>query len=254
MKLNQRLIQSSLWCGKAFVFDEIDSTNDYLLNHCQTLEKGSVCLAEKQTAGRGRRGRHWYSPQSQNLYCSLLWHYSCAEIENLSALSLVVSLVIAESLQAQKVADIQIKWPNDIYYQGKKMGGILIESKADNQGVYLVIGIGLNLGITQVDESVVTQPWADLSAYHFDRNALACHLIESLQKNLHIYPLVGFADYQKRWQHFDLFYQQAVKLVTEKAEIHGISQGINEQGELLLLQGDQVNAFSIGEMSLRAEK
>lgn len=123
MKLNQSQIQEALLCGQAFVFDEINSTNAYLLEHYQTFEQGSVCLAETQTAGRGRRGRTWFSPESQNLYFSILWHYKQEELDNLPALSLVVSLIIAEALQAQNVQDIQIKWPNDVYYQGKKWVG-----------------------------------------------------------------------------------------------------------------------------------
>lgn len=253
MKLNQAQIQSALICGQAIVFDEIDSTNEYLLTHHQTLENGTVCLAEKQTAGRGRRGRTWYSPESENLYFSILWHYPMEDAANLPPLSLVVALIIAESLQAQNVDDIQIKWPNDIYYKGKKMGGILLETKANRNGLDLVIGIGLNLGMTKVDESIVTQAWADLSQYHFDRNKLACELAHALQKNLKIYPLVGFSHYAERWQTFDIFRNKAVKLLTESDEIHGISLGINELGELMLKQGDTVQNFGIGEISLRAE-
>ncbi|QIM67320.1 biotin--[acetyl-CoA-carboxylase] ligase [Mannheimia granulomatis] len=253
MKLNQAQIQSALICGQAIVFDEIDSTNEYLLKHHQVLENGSICLAEKQSAGRGRRGRSWYSPESENLYFSILWHYPTEDTANLPPLSLVVALIIAESLQAQEVEDIQIKWPNDIYYKGKKMGGILLETKANRLGLDLVIGIGLNLGMTQVDKNVVTQAWADLSQYHFERNQLVCHLAHELQKNLKIYPLVGFSHYVERWQAFDIFHNKAVKLITEADEIHGISLGINEQGELMLKQGDIVQNFGIGEISLRAE-
>lgn len=252
MKLNQAQIQNALICGKAIVFDEIDSTNEYLLKYQQELESGSICLAEKQTAGRGRRGRTWYSPESENLYFSILWHYPLKEAVNLPPLSLVVSLIIAESLQAQNVADIQIKWPNDIYYQGKKMGGILLESKTNRDSLNLVIGIGLNLGMTKVDENIVTQAWADLSQYRLDRNQLVCRLAFELQKNLKIYPLVGFSHYAERWQEFDIFRNKAVKLITEGDEIHGISLGINEQGELMLKQGETIQNFGIGEMSLRA--
>lgn len=252
--LQQREIQSSLLCGEAQVFDEIDSTNEYLLQHCHNLPLGSVCIAESQTAGRGRRGRQWYSPVGQNLYFSLLWRYErLPENSPLSSLSLVVALIIAESFQNLGVADIQIKWPNDIYYQGKKMGGILIESKMDSDGAYLIIGIGLNLSMQTVDERVVTQAWSDLSAYHFDRNELLKTLLPNLQKMLENYPLVGFAPYQTRWNGFDLFYQKPVKLVTEQNEIHGISLGVNQNGELLLQQGENLTAFAIGEMSLRAE-
>lgn len=253
MKLNQTQIQQALLCGQAVVFNEIDSTNEYLLKHYKTLEQGSVCLAEMQTAGRGRRGRTWYSPQSQNLYFSTLWHYKIDEVEHLPALSLVVSLLIAESLTAQNVPNIQIKWPNDIYHNGKKMGGILIETIADRTGVHLVIGIGLNLAMEVVEQGAITQAWSDLSAYHFDRNELTCRLAFELQKNLKIYPLVGFAHYAERWQKFDIFHHQPVKLVTENNEIHGISQGINAQGELLLKQGETISAFAIGEMSLRSD-
>lgn len=253
MKLNQAQIQEALLCGKAIVFDEIDSTNQYLLTHHQTLESGTICLAEKQTAGRGRRGRAWYSPQSENLYFSILWHYPTENASNLPPLSLVVALIIAESLQAQNVEDIQIKWPNDIYYQGKKMGGILLETKTNRSTLDLVIGIGLNLGMATVDENVVTQAWSDLSQYHFDRNQLVCRLAHELQKNLKIYPLVGFSHYAERWQKFDIFRHKAVKLITEADEIHGISLGINEQGELVLQQGDTIKYFGIGEISLRAE-
>lgn len=253
MKLNQAQIQSALICGQALVFDEIDSTNEYLLKHHQELENGSVCLAEMQTAGRGRRGRTWYSPESENLYFSILWHYPTSDAANLPPLSLVVSLIIAESLTAEKVEDIQIKWPNDIYYQGKKMGGILIETQATRSGLDLVIGIGLNLGMTKVDETVVTQAWSDLSQYHFDRNNLVCRLAYELQKNLKIYPLVGFSHYAERWQAFDIFRNKPVKLITEAAELNGISQGINEQGELVLKQNDDIQYFGIGEISLRAD-
>lgn len=249
--LDQAQIQQALLGGQAVVFSEISSTNDYLLNHAHELEQGSICLAERQSAGRGRRGRAWYSPKSQNLYFSLLWRYDTDEVADLSALSLVVSLIIAETLQAQGVAAVQIKWPNDIYYQGKKMGGILIEIKAEQGGVALVIGIGLNLAMANDSNQHITQPWADLSAYQFDRNKLASELAYQLQKNLKIYPLVGFSYYLERWQSFDIFAQKAVKLVTETHEIYGISQGINEKGELLLRQGNQINAFRIGEISLR---
>lgn len=250
MKLDATKIQSALLYGQAVVFEEISSTNDYLLTHFDRLGQGSVCLAERQSAGRGRRGRSWYSPDSQNLYFSMLWHYENS-VADLSALSLVVSLVIAESLQAQGVKDIQIKWPNDIYHQGKKMGGILIETKTDHSGIYLVIGIGLNLAMQAQADQHITQAWADLANYQFDRNRLTAELACQLQKNLKIYPLVGFSHYLERWLAVDLFRNQAVKLVTENAEIHGISQGINEKGELLLKKGEQVRSFGIGEVSLR---
>lgn len=251
--LDKNTIQAALTCGEALVFDEIDSTNEYLLTHCNTLRCGTVCLAESQSAGRGRRGRQWYSPLGQNLYFSMLWKYPLPQNEQISSLSLVVALVIAETFEELGVQDIQIKWPNDIYYQGKKAGGILIESKMDRSGMAIVIGIGLNLAMNAIDPKIVNQPYADLAQYHFNRNELAATLAKRLQKMLSDFPMSSLENYLERWRKFDCFYQKAVKLVTTTTEIHGISQGINQNGELLLEINGEMQAFAIGEMSLRAE-
>lgn len=251
---NQAEIHSALLCGELKLFEEIDSTNEYLLMHANQLPNGSLCLAECQTAGRGRRGRQWYSPQSENLYFSMLWRYENSNFSALSSLSLVVALVIAETFEQLGVEEIQIKWPNDIYYQGKKTGGILIENKLDKYGISLVIGIGLNLGMGTVDQTVVTQAWADLSTYRLNRSQLAAQLANKLQHTLLAFPYTHCSDYLSRWQRFDIFYRQPVKLLTEQGEIHGISQGINEKGELLLERGGQIECYAIGEISLRAQE
>ncbi|MWQ58940.1 biotin--[acetyl-CoA-carboxylase] ligase [Glaesserella parasuis] len=251
MGFDQHLITSALTQGQTLVFKEIDSTNEYLLTHYKTLPSGSLCVAESQTVGRGRRGRQWYSPESQNVYFSMLWHYPSLDIPQLSSLSLVVSVLIAETFQTLNVPHIQIKWPNDIYYQGKKMGGILIESRVDKTGIYLVIGIGLNLGMNTVDKNVVTQAWSDLSEHQIDRSQLVAELAKHLQNALVTYPQTTFEPYAERWQQFDIFRHQAVRLITENEEIHGISLGINEEGELILQQGEIIRRFATGEMSLR---
>lgn len=247
---NQEKIQQVAQ-GEVFIFEAVESTNEFLLNRYSTLNSGSVCIAESQTAGRGRRGRTWYSPQSDNLYFSLLWRYPNAQVADLSALSLVVAMVIAESLTAQQIPDIQIKWPNDIYFRGKKAGGILIESRCDNSGFYLVIGIGLNLGMSNVDTDIVNQPWADFAEFQLDRTACAIDLIDGLQTVLAHYPQTGFAPFATQWQRWDFFKSTPVNLLLENETISGIAQGVNSKGELLLLQEDKIHTFAIGEISVR---
>lgn len=250
--LNLDLIEQTA-LGVCFHFAEIDSTNAFLLKHCRHLPNGSVCIAETQLVGRGRRGRTWYSPRSQNLYLSLFWHYGQNNRQDLSALSLVVAMAIVKTLKQQQIPDLQIKWPNDIYFQGKKMGGILIESKADQTGIYLVIGIGLNLGMAAdtATEQVITQPWSDLAKFQLDRSQYAAELVRALQQALLDFPQTGFAPYVAQWQAMDFLANQPVQLHLEQETLCGIAQGINEKGELLLQQGTQLTAFAIGEISVR---
>lgn len=251
--LNATYIQAALPYGQVSVFDEIDSTNNYLLNRIGQLTSGSLCLAECQTAGRGRRGRQWYSPVGQNLYFSLLWKYPPPLPASIPSLSLRVALVVAETFVAEGVSDIQIKWPNDIYYQGKKAGGILIESRPAQGGIALVIGIGLNLGMGGVDPTIVNQAWAELSTFQIERNQFAARLAVTLQHMLHDFPIEHDVQFVSRWQKFDAFYQKKVKLLTENDEIHGVAYGITPSGELLLEIEGQRHAFAIGELSLRLD-
>lgn len=253
MKLNQTLIQSALRYGEVKVFEQIDSTNEYMLEHYKQLTSGSICLAECQTAGRGRRGRQWYSPVSENLYFSMLWQYERSALPHLCSLSLAVAIIIAETFEYLRVPQIQIKWPNDIYYQGKKMGGILIENRTEGENLYLVIGIGLNLAMPPIDAKVIDQPWADLSEFRLDRNQLAASLAEQLQQMLISFPHLDVSELLTRWQKFDCYDQKPVQLLTEQGSIYGIAQGINHKGELLINQNGNITAFAIGEISLRAD-
>lgn len=249
---NRDEISSALLCGEVHHFSEISSTNEYLLQHARHIPCGSICLADSQTAGRGRRGRTWYSPPGQNLYLSLLWKYSTLPAQ-LSTLSLLVALVLADSLRELGVTDIQLKWPNDIYYKHKKAGGILIETQCHHNGIEVVIGIGLNLAMTRVDPTVVTQAWTDLSSFQLERERLISHFAPKLQRMLRDFPTLPLSEYLSKWREFDCFYQKPVKLLMQNREIAGIVQGIDlHTGELLLQADEKTHAFAIGEISLRA--
>ncbi len=247
--LNSSVIQQKLEQGELYFFDTLDSTNEYLLTHCKTVSQGSICITKTQTAGRGRRGREWIAPVG-NLNYSLNWCYPINTNLSLPPLSLIVGLIAIESLQQQGVQDLSIKWPNDIYHQGKKVGGVLIELKTAPPHIHLVIGVGLNLApIPQ--ENRINQPVSDLSQYSVDINQLVIGLTDKLQKMLKDYPQTGFKPYYKMWKSYDLFYQQDVSVITDSQIYTGISQGINEQGELALQQQNEIKHFAIGEVSLR---
>lgn len=252
--LDQAEINRTLTYGSALVLRSVDSTNEFLLqNH--DLPSGTVCAAEMQTAGRGRRGRQWHSPFAQNLYFSLLWHFQLPP-ERLQALSLVVGICLADTLTELGVDNISIKWPNDIYFDGRKLGGILIESRTFSpEKQELVIGIGLNLAMQQADGAAIEQAWANLneSAVQLERNQLVATLANNLQHVLLQVEQHGVAPYLQRWRQYDHFYQKPIKLLLPESELHGIGQGIDsDSGELLLKTNDgQVQRFHIGEISVR---
>ncbi|MDP8161737.1 biotin--[acetyl-CoA-carboxylase] ligase [Pasteurella skyensis] len=250
-ELNNTFIQQQMSQGQLYLFDCIDSTNEYLLTHCKTVPQGSVCIAKTQTAGRGRRGRQWIAPQG-NLNYSLVWHYPIKQNLLLSPLSLIIGLMVIETLQQQGVKDLSIKWPNDIYHKGKKIAGVLVELKTSLPNIYLVMGIGINLAKIMDKQDKINQPVSDLSEYVIDYNQLVICLTKKLHQVLIDYPQTGFKSYTQIWQHYDLFFQKEVSVITETQTYCGISQGINHKGELLLkLPNNEILMFSIGDVSLR---
>lgn len=254
--LDQQQINRTLQYGQAIVLRSVDSTNEFLLQN-KSLPSGTICSAEMQTAGRGRRGRQWQSPFAQNLYFSLLWHFEMSAA-TLQPLSLVVGICLADTLSELGVENISIKWPNDIYLNGRKLGGILIESRRfERDKQELVIGIGLNLSMQPAAAAQIEQAWANLSesAVRIERNQLVATLANNLQYVLLQVQQHGVAPYLSRWQYYDHFYQKPIKLLLQQTEITGICQGIdNNSGELLLQTADgQLLRFNIGEISLRPQ-
>lgn len=233
----------------------IDSTNQYLLDRVDELESGAVCLAEYQAKGRGRRGREWVSPFGSNLYMSMFWRLD-AGMAAAMGLSLVVGVAIVEALEELGLNDVKLKWPNDLYYQDRKLAGILVEMSGQAGGAAnLVIGMGMNLMMSEQTEGI-TQPWASLSEVanesSIDRNQLAITMINTLHKALSDYELYGMAGFVERWNRLDNFLGRPIKLIMGPREITGIARGINEQGAVLLETDEGIEAFIGGEISLRS--
>jgi len=251
--LDKEILQTSL-ANRVELIPIIDSTNQYLLERVDSLESGSVCLAEYQAKGRGRRGREWVSPFGSNLYLSMFWRLD-AGMAAAMGLSLVVGVAIVESLEEMGLTGVKLKWPNDLYYQDKKLAGILVEMSGQaGAAANLVIGMGLNLMMSEATEGI-TQPWASLDEVadnqQIDRNQLAISMISTLHKALDDYELYGMAGFVERWNRLDNFINRPVKLLMGPREISGIARGINEQGAVLLETENGLETFIGGEISLR---
>lgn len=235
------------------VLNVIGSTNQYLKDKTNFIHNGHTCLAEAQTAGRGRHGRKWVSPYAASLYLSMHWSFT-GGYSVLSGLSLAVGVAIVEALNQCDVHGIQLKWPNDIYAQGKKLAGVLIEIEGQiGSECKVIVGIGLNVSMPNNIEDI-GQPWIDLaqlSELQIDRNVLASALICQLTESLTLFESNGLEPFMKKWRELDVYSNQAVKLIIGQKTILGISRGIDTSGAILLETEKGVKAYHGGEVSVR---
>lgn len=237
------------------IHDQIDSTNNYLVERSHNnAPSGSICFAEYQTEGKGRRGRQWISPYGSNIYLSILWRFQQGPAA-ISALSLAIGVAVIRALKEYHVNDIGLKWPNDIYSQGKKLGGILVEVSGETDGPCLaVIGLGLNLYIPETEAEAITQAWTDLSKItgqnKLFRNKLAGTLLNHLLPVIAEYEGVGIKAYLDEWRDYDCLKGESATLFIAQQQFEGIVQGIDDNGMLLIKSPDgNVQTFASGEVS-----
>ena len=252
--LDEEQIARQIEHGRVTVLPVIDSTNQYLLDRLSELQSGDACVAEYQQAGRGRRGRKWFSPFGSNLYLSMYWRLEQGPAAAIG-LSLVIGIVIAEVLQSLGADKVRVKWPNDLYLQDRKLSGILVElTGKTGDAAQIVSGAGINLMMRRVESDVVNQGWISLqeAGISIDRNTLVACLIKELRAGFKLFENEGLAPYLTRWEKLDNFINRPVKLIIGDKEIFGISRGIDAQGALLLEQDGMVKPWIGGEISLRS--
>ncbi len=235
------------------VVAEIGSTNLDLMQRAKNLTMPTLLVAENQTAGRGRAGRSWLSIADGVLTFSLAWFFS-KKAQQLSGLPLVVGVALAEKLLEIGVP-VQLKWPNDLLKEKKKLGGILVETQAaGEQGIWAIIGIGLNLMIpdeleARIGQAVADAPWLA----QMDRNDLLAHLLHALSTAMRVFDEYGFEVFVDRWNRLHAHAQLPVCIVDAgMIQKEGIALGIDGAGCLLLQTTTGVLAVHSGDVSLRA--
>lgn len=254
--LNQLSALARTELNQLELFTSIDSTNNYLLAAAKAGQaSGTVCLAEQQTAGRGRQGRHWLTPFGASLAFSLLWRFTVPP-EALSGLSLATGIAIVRTLRAFGILEIGLKWPNDVWWRGRKLGGILLESGGTVEQFYVVAGIGLNVALPPADATLIDQPWVDLQEIlggaAFDRNRLAAGLINELMGVFTQFQRGGFISFVEEWKSVDQIEGKRVHLRLPNATVAGVARGVDGTGALLLETSDGcVTPYLGGEISVR---
>lgn len=255
-QIMQRLEPQRRSAVELVVLDEVDSTNAEIVRRRPKSGTGlvPVCIADCQTAGRGRRGRPWQSPRGQNLYLSLGLTFR-GSFAMLDGLSLVLGVAVAEALEQQGVVDVGLKWPNDIFIGGSKLAGILVELQGElEEGVVQVVaGIGLNVHMKEA--AAVDQSWNSLAMAVPDRrwcrSELAAALINSVLRAVDEFAEQGFGGFRARWQSRDIFSGKA--LVASQGTLAGIGRGIDDSGNYLIADGEELVKVRAGEISLRVQ-
>lgn len=234
----------------------VDSTNNHLLNQARAgCASGYACVAEEQTAGRGRRGRNWVSPFACNLYISLLWRFANG-ISYLSGLSLAVGVAITKVLKETGLEAIGLKWPNDILWQGRKLAGILVDVTGEVSGpCAAIVGVGINVNMAAAHPVAIDQSWTDIETilgHRISRNMLLGRVLQELLITMKVYEQEGLKPFIGLWTKWDAIAGKKVTLSSSNNITVGVARGIDVSGALILEnnKGDLI-FFHHGEVSMR---
>ena len=241
------------------ILPSVGSTNQYI---SELSASCAVCLAEAQLQGRGRHGRSWIASSHRNVMLSLSWNFPRWPSQ-LSILSLGAATAVTKALQGFEI-ETTIKWPNDIYLNNVKLGGLLLEAHGNQpDSCQIVIGLGLNVHITDEDAPFIDQPWTDLHSgfpnwptMDVDRNQLAAAILHQW-----LILLTNFPTNQdkiiERWHQYALYLNQPVLLLNKENQSlqdKGIMRGVNQEGHLLIESSSgAINQYADSNLSLRPD-
>ncbi len=231
----------------------LDSTNTALLAQAPPSHGLRVLLAERQQGGRGRLGRAWASPLAANLYLSVDRQFA-GGLARLAGLSLVAGIAAAEALREVTSLDIRLKWPNDLWLEGRKLGGLLVEGGGEHGGpARAVIGLGLNVRMPEAFARDIDQAWIDLAARCEPptRNRLVAALLSAWVPALDTFDRDGLAAFLPRWQALDALAGQRVRLINGNQTCDAEALGLASDGGLRVRDEQGERIVYSGEVSVR---
>lgn len=233
------------------VLKEVDSTSRWLQSAPPPALR--ICLAEKQTQGKGQQGKHWHSPAYDNIYFSCRYPFEKAPSE-LSGLSLAVAVILCRLLKELSHQPFQIKWPNDILFAQQKLAGILIECFKSPGGTFAIIGIGINVNMMPAEDRPIEQPWTSLQqimGHPVARDPICRALIRTLPSGLACFQQEGLAPFLPDWRDADCLLGRTVQVRQGGTLLSGTATGVDESGRLLMRTSDgEQMAFHSGEAKL----
>ena len=235
------------------VHGAIDSTNSWLQERSLALPAPYACLSEHQLAGRGRRGRVWEDGSGRDICLSILWRFDAAEART-QGLSLAVGVAVARALAASGASGIGLKWPNDIVWRDRKLGGILIEGSVSGRTWMVVIGVGINVHPGEAPDARVPRVHlASIPGARISRNRLAACLIAEISSECVRFEARGAGPAIDEWKRLDAMLGRPVRVHRPGREIGGIARGVDDTGELLVEVDGVVERCLSAEVSLRSD-
>jgi len=223
-------------------FDSIESTNLFLTNRPFT-NKVQLCVTREQTQGKGQYGRHWRSQRDSSILFSIRRNFpqEC----NLNGLSLIVGLAIVKVLEQECLVEgFKIKWPNDIFFESKKLAGVLLENQMQSKNQSVVIGVGINYAL---DQSMIFEiPWTDLTKITKtlpDIKLLTAEIINNILVMSEHFSSFGFDDFRLDWKRYDMLQGKKVKCTDLKDSFEGKVGGVTSQGALKIYTKNGVKAL-----------
>lgn len=233
---------------------ETPSTQALALAAAAPVSGMEVWLAEMQTAGQGRRGKSWLSPPMSGIACSLNRRFGLS-FAAMSGFSLACAVMLAESLQRQTDQSIQVKWPNDLWLNGRKCAGLLIQLRGEAQGpCEVTLGFGINVNLAIAQGASIDQPWTSLSEsgiQDWNRNKLLAGLLHDLVIGFELYETKGFAAFIQRYRALDGLHGQNIVINDGKQRLFGIAAGVDDSGALLVDTPQGRRSFHSGEVNVR---
>jgi len=231
-----------------------ESTNADVLQVFEVSRRSCIVLAEMQTGGKGRRGRAWISPFGKNIYCTI-GMYKSIKGSNLGLLSIVTGIALCKALENCGISDVRLKWPNDLYYQNQKLGGILIESRMSGIGEYFfAIGFGINVSMDEQGFDSIPQPVTSVNLINstpVSRDLILREAIRQVVEMIDNFDESRVSRVVETFDSIDAFRNAPIFVTTSKQSIEGVNAGINKAGHLLLDTDAGQLEFSAADISVR---
>ncbi|MCR5535831.1 MAG: biotin--[acetyl-CoA-carboxylase] ligase [Succinivibrio sp.] len=226
------IFRASKGKGRVSVLESIGSTNTEMLTRHASLASGDVILAEIQYGSRSRRNTKWHCPIGSQLTMSLCTLYE--PTLDIAGLSVAVGVRLAAVLTELGVEEVKVKWPNDLYVQGRKICGILVETISNLHSLYIVTGLGLNVHKEGFEELETPHISLDEAQVKLSRNEVAVAVISALRELFEQFQRSGFVPYQADFDQWDYLKDRQIAVKTESSLFQGRACGIDEKGALLL--------------------